>query len=413
MDDPTAGTQGNESHRAARLVLAVGMLAGLVYLVHKLQTQTWMVGLDFRVYRSAAEAALSGDPIYGTSPLGIPGMTFKYPPVVLLAFLPTLLVPWQIGYVVHTLLVIGAGLAFTVLIDRYLTRCGVRVERIDRVLIAGFVLGSAHAMPSLVYGQVNHFVALALAVGFVALEEGRDAQSGGALALGALPKVFPAAVGLWLLRRRSVRGVVAALTTGVGSLALGIAVFGLTASRRWVTEELFPRMQTDLFAGGLPASSNLVTVRRPLSILFPTVDPALYGVGALLVLAPVAGYLLTEVERPGARPVALFGLLAAILLYFPSSYLYLVYLSFPLIPLLYLFDGPGRGLFIAGSLLLTLPVQRDDLAETLSALPPGTATDTTLLAVAGPLLSFGTPLLYGLALSLAGCIWWRYKHENE
>ena len=290
MADLTAGSPGEESHRAARLVLTVGMLAGLVYLVHKLQTQAWMVGLDFRVYRATAEAALSGDPIYDTSPLGIPGMTFKYPPVVLLAFMPTMLVPWQLGYVVHTFLVIGSGLALTVLIDRYLARHGVALERIDRVLVTGFVLGSAHAMPSLVYGQINHFVAIALTVGFVAIEEGRDAQSGGALALAALPKVFPAAVGVWLLRRRSVRGVVAALVTGIGSLGLGVTVLGPAASRRWVTEALLPRLQTDLFAGGLPASSNLVTLRRPLSILFPTVDPALYGVGALLVLAPVTGY---------------------------------------------------------------------------------------------------------------------------
>lgn len=408
MADLTGESLRDGSHRDARIVLAVGVLAGLVYLVHKLETQAWMVGLDFRVYRGAAEAALSGGPIYGTSPLGIPGMTFKYPPPVLLAFLPTVALPWQVGYAVHTLLVIAAGVALTALIERYLARRGVALGWPDRVLTAGFVLGSAHAMPSLVYGQVNHFVALALAVGFVALDEGRAAQSGGALALAALPKVFPAAVGLWLVRQRSFRAVLTALATGIGSLALGVAVFGPRSSRRWITEELLPRLQSDLFAGGLPPSSNLVTVRRPLSVLFPTVDPSLYGIAALCLLAPVAGYLLTDLDRPQARPVALFGLLAAILLYFPSSYLYLVYLYFPLIPLLYLFEGPGRPLVFGGGLLLTLPVQRDDFVRALASLPPGSAVDSLLVSVFGPVLTFGMPVLYGLVFVLAGCVYWRY-----
>lgn len=406
MTDAATSAAGERSRRGARLVLAVGVLAGLVYLAHKLRTEAWMVGLDFRVYRSAAAAALSGDPIYGTSPLDIPGMTYRYPPTVLLAFLPTVLIPWEVGYAVHTLLTVLAGAALAGLIARYLARRGVALGWPDRLLIAGFVLGSAHAMPSLVYGQVNHFVALGIAAGLLWLEDGHDVGSGVALALAALPKVFPAAIGLWLLRQRAWRAVAAALGTGVGLLGVGVLTFGPRVSRRWVTEALLPRLRADLFAGGLPADSNLVTLRRPLSVAFPSVDPTLYGVGAALLLLPVLAVLLRDPEGPLARPIGLFGLLSAILLFFPSSYLYLVYLYVAFVPLLYLFRGPGRSLFLVGSLLVTLPAQRGDVALVLDRLPTGPGVDGALLEVVGPVLTVGTPVLYGLVLALIGCVLW-------
>lgn len=396
---------------AARLVLAVGILAGFVYLGHKLRTQGWMVGLDFRVYRAAADAALSSGTIYGSSPIDIPGMTYRYPPVVLLAFLPSLLVPVQTGYVVHTLLEAVASLGLALLIVQYVTRRGVELTWIDRVLVAGFVFTSVHAMPSVVFGQVNHFVALGLAAGFVALDREAEAGAGGAFALAAVPKVFPAAVGLWLVRRRAYRAVATALATGGGLLALGLVAFGPRVTWRWFTEELLARMRPGLFEGGLPPGSHLVTLRRPLSVLFPTVDPALYGLGAALVLAPVLAYLLRDVDGRLARPIAVFATLAAILAYFPSSYLYVVYLYFPFVPLLYLFDGPGRWLFLAGGMLLNFPVQRNDLALALSKTPTGPAVDDVVLEVFGSALTVATPALVGIGLALAGCVRWTYRSD--
>jgi len=428
-EDGTSGSHG-PPHRGARLVLAAGVLAGFVYLGHKLTTEAWMVGIDFRVYRAAAELIMSTGRVYGASQIGIPGMTYRYPPVVLLGFAPSVLVPWEVGYTLHTVVVLAASLGLALLLVRYVTRRGVELTWLDRGLVAAFVVCSAHAMPSIVFGQVNHFVALGLAAGFVWLERGRQTRAGAAFGLAALPKVFPAAVGVWLLRRRAYRAVASALATGVGLLGLGLVVFGPDVSRRWVTEELLVRVRPELFAGGLPPSSHLLTVRRPLSVLFPTVDPTLYSLGALALLAPVLGYLLLDVGTDSeggatapesgsggtagddgglARPIAIFGTVASILLFFPISPLYVVYLYFPLVALLYLFEGPGRSLFLAGAFLLNFPAHRNDLALVLSETPPGGVVDSAVLAVLGPVFTLGSPMLYGFVLMLAGCVRWRYR----
>ena len=437
VQGPVQTLVGGTPHRGARIVFAAGVLAGLVYLVHKLTTEAWMVGIDFRVYRAAAEMIFSTGQVYGPSQIGIPGMTYRYPPVVLLGFAPSVLVPWRVGYVLHTLVVLAASLALSRLLVRYVTARGVELARLDEVLIAGFVVGSAHALPSMVFGQVNHFVALGLALGFVWVETGRERRAGAAFALAALPKAFPAAVGVWLLSRRAYRAVASALATGFGLLGLGLVVFGPDVTRRWVTEELLARLRPGLFAGGLPPSSHLLTVRRPLSVLFPTVDPGLYSLGALALLAPVLGYLLLGVETGSdtdagdksqtepeagvktvtdgdadvglARLVAIFGTMATILLFFPSTPLYVVYLYFPLVPLLYLLDGPGRSLFLAGAFLLNFPAHRNDLVMVLAETPPGSAVDNVILSVLGPVFALGSPMLYGFALLLAGCVRWRYR----
>jgi len=430
---------GGPPHRGARIVLVVGVLAGLVYLVHKLTTEAWMVGVDFRVYRGAAEMILSTGTVYGPSQIGIPGLSYRYPPVVLLGFAPSVLVPWRVGYVVHTLVVLAASLALSRLLVRYVTARGVELTRVDETLVAAFVVTSVHAMPSMVFGQVNHFVALGLALGFIWLDRGRETRAGAAFALAALPKVFPAAVGVWLLRRRAYRAVGSALATGFGLLGVGLVVFGPDVSRRWVTEELLARMQPEQFAGGLSPSAHVVTIRRPLSVLFPTVDPSLYSLGALVLLAPILGYLLldvggdsdgsatetearfeseasvdggypvSDVDSELARPVAVFGILASILLFFPSSPLYVVYLYFPLVALLYLFEGPGRSLFLVGAFLLNWTVYRDDLVMVLSETPPGGVPDDAILSVLGPVFTLGSPMLYGFALMVAGCVRWRYS----
>ncbi|WP_336003150.1 glycosyltransferase 87 family protein [Halorientalis halophila] len=421
MTDAGDGPRGGEATTAAgpprlgpRLVLAVGFLFGLVYLAFVLAVGPWQVGIDFEVYYVAAKAALAGENFYAVAPERVPSFTYVYPPLSILLFFPyAVFGSWVPGFAIHTLGTVLAGLATAWLLVRYVERAGDdRLQWLDRALVAGFVVASIHAMPSLVFGQVNHHVALALTAGFVALDRNRESVAGGAFAAAAFFKVFPAAVGVWLLRRRAWRAIAAAITTGLGLLALGLVAFGPELTAEYLHVALLDRLDHGQFLGGLDPTATYLTLRRPLSVLFPQGPSLLWAAGALAVLAPPVAYCYRAIDGRLDRLVAIQATLLAILLFFPSYPIYVVILLFPLVPLLYLLPAGGpRRLVVGGALLANASVRLDDVAQILGALPLDPDLGASVVSAVEPLFTVATPPLVGLLLVLAGCVWYRYETD--
>lgn len=394
----------------ARLVLASGLLLGVGYAAVELLTRPGRLGVDYRVYHVAAEAFLSGEPFYGVTPSGLPGLfQYVYPPVTVLFFAPlALLGGWPAGFVVHTLLTVAAGLATAGLLVDYTEEAGVDLVPLDRALIAGYTVASVHAMPSLVFGQVNHHLALLFALGFLALARDRETLAGGAFGLAAFVKLFPAAVGLWLLVRRRVRAIAAAVAVGSGLSLLGLLAFGPETIRRYVETAVLPRTSPDAFAGGLGPTRTYLTLRRPISVALPSVDPSLYGPLAALAVAPALWVLYRGIDDRIDWLVGTFGTVTAILLVFPSFPIYVVLLSFPLVPLLYLFPvGRARTLFVAGALLTNLSIRYDEVLRALSTLDLDPAVAEVVRSVLRPPFTVATPPLLGLCLALVACVCYR------
>ncbi|WP_136715489.1 glycosyltransferase family 87 protein [Halorientalis salina] len=404
---------GRSDRLGARLVLGSGLLFGLVYAAYILLTSPHELGIDFEVYYVAARASLAGENFLAVAPARSPDFTYLYPPLTIPFFYPfALLGSWQVGFAIHTLLTIGFGVATAVLLVRYVESRGVDLPWTDRVLIAGFVVASSHSIPSLVFGQVNHHLAFAMTLGFLALERGRDGLSGAAFAAAAFVKVFPAAVGVWLLRQRAWRAVGTAIGTGLGLMALSVLAYGPDLNVFYVTEALLPRLEHEQFLGGLDPSATYLTLRRPLSVLFPQGPSLLWVAGALCLLAPPVAYLYRDTDAAIDRLVAIQGTLVAILLFFPSFPIYAVILYFPLIPLLYLLEsGRARSLFVGGALLANLSIRLDDLRAVLELLPVGSGVTDGVLAVAAPVFTVGTPPLYGFLLVLAACVLVRRRRD--
>jgi hypothetical protein len=410
----TVSAHHHRRRTVARVVLGTGTVFGLVYLAYTLAVNPDAVGINFAVYRAAAADGLAGDAVYGKSVVGDAAFTFRYPPVALLWFAVYLLVPPVVGYLAHAAGTLVVGGVLGLLLVRETERHGVPLELVDRVLIGGFVTVGSYVTPSLVYGNINHHVALAVALGLVWVQCGHETRGGVALGLAALPKVFPAGVGLWLLWRRAWRALAAAIATGVGGLLAGAASFGPGRTRRYVTAELLPRAQAGGFAGGLPASSEYVSLRRPLSILVPGATETGLAVGALLVLAPAVAYCWrvaadeSRIADADATEglVALFVVLAALLLALPSFSLYWLVLSYPLVPLLYILDSPSGPLFAGGALLSTLTLKLPDVLLVLDAAPLPAALGEVARSVARALYTMGTPVLFGTLLMMAACCWW-------
>ncbi len=394
-------------------------------LVAMAADRSHMLAANFEVYRVAAEAAIAGEDVYAVAPERFPDFYYLYPPITLVPFLPFAVVGLWPGFVVHTAIEVGLGLTFAGLLVRRIERHR-PLARLDRLLIAAFVVGSIHTVPSLVYGQINLRMALLVGLGLYLLEAATgdvaDANpSGGSadrtetlagVALGgaALLKVFPAAIGLWLLRLRAWRGIAGAIGTGLGGLALGALLFGRDRTRAFFLEALLPRRDGEAFAGGLDPMATYVTIRRPLSQV-PAIDPALLSVLAALVLAIPLGYVYTRVETLTDRLVAAHATLIAVFVYFPSYPLYYVLLFGTLVPALYLVaDRVARRLLVAGALLANVVLMGPTLASLSAALPA--AIGEPVFAVGIALLSVATPVLAGSLVMLAGCVVHRYRRDR-
>lgn len=388
-----------------RFVLASGLVLGVAMLAYKSVVQSWKFGMDFQVYYYAARASLAGQGMYAVSPPAHPAYGYVYPPVTILPFYPFALVgDWLVSFALFTVLELAAGVALALLVVRSVERRGYPLAPVDVALVAGYVLLSVHTVPSLFYGETNLPLALALALGFVALERGDEETSGVAFGLAALVKVFPAGVGLWLLRRRAWRAVAAAVGTGGGLLLVGVPLFGLDAHRTWLHDAVLPRLHREAFAGGLAPAAPYFTLRRPLSVLLPGLDPTLFPVLAAALLAPVVAYCYRDLDTATDRLVGVHVTLVAVLLFFPTYFVYFPLLYFPLVPLLYLLDGRAGRLFVAGALVASLPATLRSVRRVLDALSPPPGVRSAVLAVAEPLFTLGTPLLYGCLLTLAACV---------
>ncbi len=389
-----------------RIVLGSGILFGLVMAArYATGVNARMLGVNFHVYYLAAEAALAGEPLYQVAAPGFPGLPWVYPPLFSLAFVPYLAVGnWYMAFALHTLTGLAAGAGTGVVLARFVSRQGRELTRVDWALFVAFGAVSVHAVPSLFFGNVNPHLAFALAVGIAALDEGRHRLAGVGFAVPAVVKVFPAAFGLWLLGRRAWRATAAAVTTGAATVAASLAAFGVDANVAYLREALLPRLRREAFVGGLDPAAPYVTVRRPLSVAFPDAPPVAFALGALALVAPVVAYCWTGGDRPTDRVVGLYATVAGALAVFPSYLVYLVYLAVPLVPLVYLVEGrTARRLLVAGGLLVNATVLRDDVAARLAPAVDGSALAPAVDALAAT-LAVASPPLYGIALTLAGCV---------
>jgi hypothetical protein len=388
------------SPRLPRVLLAVGVVLGLGTLVALPATRPQQLGLAASVYTHAAEAAVAGEPFYGVAPPGLPGYRFVYPPVVMLAFLPAGLVgDAGVTFVALVALSLAAGLAVARLVSREIERAGHELTAVDRWLIAGFCCLSSYAAPTLVNGQLNLLLGFGLAAGLGAAERTRRDVGGAVLAVPATVKLFPAAVGLYLLRRRRLRAVQAAIATGLALGLFGLVAFGPDASFAYLTSVLPGEVQSGALAGD-PLDHSFLTVRRQLAAL--PLPPSWLPALAVAVVAPFVAVAYRRVESRLDRWFALFATLVGTLLVLPLEGLYFPLLVFPLVPLCYLTPARRpRALLAAGTVLTLLgitPATLDVLAA--SALPGAEA----IVAAAEPVFRVILPGTVGMWLWLVAAV---------
>ena len=396
-----------------RSLLALGVLFGVVLIAYFLvpssvQPNHRPLGRDFFIYYAAAEAFLRGEAFVGFSATpGVRGATdgYVYPPVTILAFVPyAVLFDRTTAFVVHALLDVAAMLGVAGLVVRTVERHVSRLPTIDRLLIGGFCVSSALSTMAIGLGQIDPLVALALAGAFVAVEAERESVAGLAVAVAGVFKLVPILVGVWLLYRRAWRAVWAAVGLGALSVASSFLLFGIDPHVRFVRHVLQVRSRLVDFEGASASVEFSVTLAQPMAFLVPDLDPMVYPVVTLLVLAPVLAFVYRRSRDVTDRLVAFLGTLCAVILVSPASnFTWIVSLYYPMLTLLYLVDHRRSWwLYLAGVGTLAVPFQRYQpraIAEIAGVADAYTATVGPVLET---VLGFGTVPLYGIVLLLVG-----------
>jgi len=392
-----------------RGVLAFGLLTGLLGVVLAVNDFASAPELDFHAYYFTGKAILEGEPFVGWAITDISFLTEKayvYPPVTAPVFVPFALFPdWRIPYVLNMLLLFGVFFGIGRLSLRFLDEHGVTLDRVDRVLIMAFCLFSGHTVLGVYRGNIDPTVLLVLAVGLLAIERGEELRGGALWGGAALFKLFPAFFGVYLLYRRAYKAIAAAVAIGVGFMLLGVAIFGLDANVAFFEFILNERSREGAFQGGLDPTLQWITLRRPFSQVLALSGNQLFVLTTALI-APFVYLVYREADSELDRVVAFFATMVAMLITIvPSTLNYVVYLYFPLLPLLYLAeDRRTKWLFVAGLVLVNVPLYPHHFAMIVEALPlsPGIA-DALTGAVRGVLRYASIPL-YGFLLILAGCL---------
>lgn len=394
--------------RSGRLVLVLGIVSGLASIVATPVVAPEQLMLASDVYFYAADALLSGADIYEVTPPERPGLHYIYPPVVVFAFVPhTLLSSTVSAYALQTVLNVAFAAGIAAVLWRALSRRGVSLGRIDGVLFFGFALCSAYSAISLVNGQVNIALAFAFAVGLDALDQRRYRLAGFAFAAAALVKVFPAALGLWLLRLRAWKSVAVALLTGITGILLGLFALGPEVTVTYFTEVLTGRY--DGFDGAPDPTQSRDGLQRQLAALSGLGQPSVTPLAAAL-LAPVLAYLYLDVETDSQRQAAALGTILVTLLFFPLQRLYMVLLVFPFVLLLYrLPSGRPRTLLVVGALVSFVRVDFTLAEMALTIVPLPTMLESVLLSGAERFFQVILPPTLGMWLLLAACVLAQYE----
>ncbi|SEV93310.1 glycosyltransferase family 87 protein [Halobacterium jilantaiense] len=380
--------------------IAGGLLVPLYFFV---LAPTTYLGWDFHAYYAAASAALTGSSFVGVD-TGITGVTYVYPPPSVLVFLPLAPVEnWLVAFALQSVVNVAAALGVAALVVHVVERQRGRLPSSDRLLITGCCVGSAPVAASLGLGQVDTLVALALASAFLALEYGRESAAGTLLGAAALVKMFPAALGVWLLYRRAWRALAAATATGVTGLAVGAVLFGVDSYRRFLTV-LASRSRLDAFAETVSPNFFAMSLSRPLSQLLPPVPPVTYIVVSVLLVTPVLWRAANSGATVADRLATFLAFLTAILVVSPASNTtYVLYLYFPVLCLFYLDTGRHQPLLFAGFAALSFPIQPAQVSAVLAAAGTPTAVQQSVSAVATSSLTVVSVPLLGCLSILAWC----------
>lgn len=391
-----------------RLVLAAGTIGGFLTILFYIFLRP-SPNTTFGVFYAAAESAMAGDVVYHTEH----GL-FVYTPVVLLFFYPfTWLFELSTAVVAFRAFNVLFVLGYAVYVTRFIAGVA-EIDRIDWIVIGGFISMSIYPVTVIATANMGIVFGSLLGIGFIMLERGKD-RGGAMWAIASLIKGFPALWGVYLLRVKRWKAVGWAIVTGVTATLFGLLLYGVDAYLRFFTSAASSRVRIDRFTGGMSPDNEMVTPVRPLSQVFPNVDPHVWPPIILVsvLFSTIAVYYLIPKETLVDRSTLLLSTVIGLTLILPTSQdldMYLLYVPV----LVLLFQERNRSIhwiYLLGTVVLSYNIGREEL-RSVSGIAGQTFSDVVMW-FGEPILSFASMPLYGMLLLYAGCLLKAYQRGRE
>jgi Glycosyltransferase family 87/WD40-like Beta Propeller Repeat len=160
------------------------------------------------------------------------------------------------------------NLAFLVPISWMLrTMTGLSYRRIALAIFLSFPLHR-----NLLYGQFYVLLLLLITAACFSYLRGYRVLAGALVALAAACKVFPLLLLVFFLQRRDWRALTSGVITGVSTVAISIAVFGLNAHRTWL-QEILPWVMHGEGLGSYTTTASISGVLHCLFLAEPQWNP--------------------------------------------------------------------------------------------------------------------------------------------
>lgn len=331
------------------MVPSFAILTAIVYLA--LEYPNWPTDVD--VYRSGAQAFLSGNSMYTELPppeYGDP-IPYIYPPFSVLFFVPLALVPSSIGFPALTVL---TTLALIPIVLAYRAASPELRQTVSGapwvVLLAALALLAAHPVQNTIFwGQVN--VLLMLLVVLDVLWPNPKWPRGLLIGVAAAIKLTPAGFALIFLLSRDWRALATSVLSFLAATLVGFVVLPSDSIRFWTDRML---NTTELYTGLPYADEGFVVGLEKLGLTGTPLTLLTYGGLALIAAMTVLGT--RRAIRDGNLPLALGVTAAGVLLGSPVSWSHHWVLALPTAALIVVMGLRRRNawLVLAGTLAVVV-----------------------------------------------------------
>jgi hypothetical protein len=264
----------------------------------------------------------------------------------------------------------------------------------DKLLITGAISLAPPLIGNLLNAQPNFWLLIAFLTGYQLVEKKQQLLAGIMFALPAIFKLWPALLGVWLVYRYQWKAVVSAVTTGTFAIIISVGVFGSATNIAYSRYILYTRSWTDLFAGGLSPEMGVVTIRRPISILFPYLDPVYMALIGVVILLPILLYYYSTATGQIGRLVAFEVTVIIILLILPSITPYFIFPFAFAVPLLYVLEPPHQHIAGVASVCIVFIADAGNITTLLGLSP----------VISGVLRTIAWSILQYISIPLIGCL---------
>lgn len=384
--------KSNIIRKIPQIYLIITIITGLLSLGFTLAVSGIGTG-DFLTYYTAAEYALQSKQFVGEN-TGMPSGPYVYLPITVLFYVPLTLFSPIVAYILLFCVNICGGLLTSWQVIRLSDKLNIGLTIQDKLLITGAILLAPPLIGNLLNAQPNFWLLAAFLTGYQLVEKNQQLLGGVMFALPAILKLWPALLGVWLVYRCQWKAVVSAVAMGTFAIITSVGVFGTAANIEYFRYILYSRSWTELFAGGLSPEIGVVTIRRPISTLFPNLDPVYMALIGVIILLPILLYYYSTATGQIGRLVAFEVTVIIILLILPSITPYFIFPFALAMPLLYVLEPPQQHIAGIASVCIVFIADASNITTLLSISP---VLSSVLRTIAWSILQY-------VSIPLIGCL---------